>query len=255
MASGNNIKFDQHFFTDSSLLQKMVRAAGLQKEDIVLEIGPGKGILTRELAKKVKKVVAVEIDLNLKIFLGNLPHNVEVVFMNIIDFLPLRKWFNKIVANIPYQVCEPLLQYLCTAEQVELAVLTVPKHFVKVAQEHPVLSAWLEVKLLGEVPPESFDPKPKVQSALIKITRNQEENDSLFLVRHLSGQRDKKVKNGLRESIMTLSKKHQKAGTKKQAEKILQQLHLPEKIKEGRISRLPLRFYSEIAEAIKKIEF
>ena len=76
MASGNNIKFDQHFFTDSSLLQKMVRAAGLQKEDIVLEIGPGKGILTRELAKKVKKVVAVGIDLNLKIFLGNLPHNV-----------------------------------------------------------------------------------------------------------------------------------------------------------------------------------
>jgi len=249
------IKFDQHFFTDSSLLQKMVKAAELQKEDIVLEIGPGKGILTRELAKKARKVIAVEIDITLKSYLENLPANVEIVWMNVMDFLPLRKEFNKIVANIPYQICEPLLQYLCTAKQVEMAVLTVPKHFVKVAQEHSIFSAWLEVKLISEVPPEAFDPKPRVQSALIKITRNQNENDTLFLIRQLSLQQDKKVKNGLREGIIELYKKHQKACSKKQAEKMIQQLHLPEKVLEGLIARLPLKFYSEIAEGIKRIEF
>ena len=251
-----DIKFEQHFCIDNNLIQNLVKAAELDKEDVVLEIGPGKGILTRELAKKVKKVMAVEIDLNLKSYLGDLPSNVELLWMDIMDFLPSGKGFNKIVANIPYQICEPLLQYLCTAKQVEMAVLTVPKHFAQVAQEHPVLSAWLEVKLISEVPPESFDPKPKVQSALIKITRNQEDSDSLFLIRNLSLQRDKKVKNGLMESIIALAqKRYQKVCTKKQAEKIIQQLHLPKKVLEGLIARLPLKFYSEIAEGIKKMEF
>lgn len=254
MALKKKINYDQHFCIDKCLIQKIIKTADLKKEDVVLEIGPGKGILTRELAKKVSKIIAVEIDVNLKPFLKDLSPNVEVVWMNIMDFLPLRKKFNKIVANIPYQICEPLLQYLCTAEQVELAVLTVPRHFVKVAREHPILSAWLEIKQIFDIPPEFFSPKPKVHSALIKITRNKKDSDYLFLVRELSLQRDKKVKNGLRESIIALYKKHQKNCTKKQAELIMQSLHLPEKILESLIARLPLKFYSEIAEAVEKMD-
>ena len=61
-----DIKFEQHFCIDNNLIQNLVKAAELDKEDVVLEIGPGKGILTRELAKKARKVIAVEIDITLK---------------------------------------------------------------------------------------------------------------------------------------------------------------------------------------------
>ncbi len=252
MVLKKKINYDQHFCIDKSLIQKIIQAANLQKEDVVLEIGPGKGILTKELAKKVNKVITVEIDTTLKPHLLKLPKNVEVVWMNALEFLRKKKGFNKIIANIPYQICEPLLQYLCTAKEVEMAVLTVPRNFVNVVLEHPVLSAWLDLEMFCEIPPEAFDPEPNVQSALVQITQNKKENDYLFLIRQLSLQRDKKVKNALRESIVAFYKKNQKVGNKKQAEKIIQQLHLPKKITEGLVSRLPLQFYVEIAKAVPK---
>ena len=253
MALKKSIKYDQHFCADGALIKEMVRAAQLQKEDIILEIGPGQGILTRELAKKVKKVMAVEIDQNLKPFLQDLPSKVEVVWMDIMKFLQLEKdkKFNKIVANIPYQICEPLLQYLCTASEIELAVLTVPKKFAERAQEHPFISAWLEFKKIRDVPPTSFLPPPKVWSALIVITRNNKQDKRTMLLRQLFLQRDKKLRNALRESLIMVYSQNNKTLTKKKAGQMIEDLHIPEKALESLVVGLPNKFYQELFMKIK----
>src|SRR3989338_1595771 len=74
----NKLQFEQHFCTDGKIIKNVVRAAHLQKDDIILEIGSGTGNLTLELAPQVKKVIAIEIDRSLQSYLADLPPNVEV---------------------------------------------------------------------------------------------------------------------------------------------------------------------------------
>ena len=219
-----DIKKEQHFFTDEKLLQEIVRAASLTKKDVVLEIGAGTGILTRELVKYARKVVAVEIDLRLRPLLQLLPKNAEVIMDDALAVLPRRKDFNKIVANIPYQICEPLLQYLCSAKQVELSVLTVPLKFARRAQKHPLFAAFLMVEIIQEVPKEAFSPPPKVRSAIVRITPNTADNDEQFILRKLHWQRTKKLRNGLRDTLIDFYERKMKKLSKKEALELIKKM-------------------------------
>ena len=140
---------DQHFLIDDNIFQKIIKSGNLDHKDIVVEIGTGIGILTQELAKKAGKVIAIELDYSLnKILRETLPENVKIIFSNALEVLPAQNDFNKIIANIPYQICEPLFHYLCTAKNVQLSVLMVPLSFAKIVQEHPIFSAFLDVKII-----------------------------------------------------------------------------------------------------------
>ena len=102
-------QYGQHFLIDKNIIEKEINEATLAKSDIVLEIGPGKGALTRELAKKAKQVIAIEIDKQLyNVLLKDIPDNVTLICDDVmkVDF-SLFPSFTKVVANLPYQISSP----------------------------------------------------------------------------------------------------------------------------------------------------
>ena len=147
-----NIELEQHFCVDFNVIKTVINEAKLTKSDVVLEIGAGTGILTKELVKHVQKVIAVEADSALEPILRPLSGQVELIFDNALNVLKTRQDFTKIVANIPYQISEPLLKYLCLAKHVQWSVLTVSRSFALKAQQHPVLSAFLDIELVLDIP-------------------------------------------------------------------------------------------------------
>ena len=238
-------QYHQHWCIDSQVITALITAAEIQKNDVILEIGPGQGILTQELAKTCKKVIAVEIDLDLKKII-TLPKNVELIFGNALDILQERDDFTKIISNLPYQLAEPLFQYLCVHPK--LSVLTLPKKFSQLAQTHPIFSAFLNVELVQDVLRESFDPPPKVQSVIVRVTKNTQDTDDLFIRRKLYLQRGKKLKNGLRDTLIDYAKRKGKSLTKKKAEELIFAMKLEGKWLDYLIKVMPVQLYTQIAQ-------
>ncbi|MBI2102500.1 hypothetical protein HYT55_01575 [Candidatus Woesearchaeota archaeon] len=242
-----NVIKDQHFCIDSSVFQTLIHAAHLKREDVILEIGPGPGLLTRKMAKQVKKVIAIELDETLRPLLTDLSKNVDLHFGNALTILPLHKEFNKLISNLPYQICEPLLQYLTTVKHIQLTVLTVPKTFARKAQQHPIFSSFLSIEIIKDVPKEAFYPQPRVLSAIITISPIKNPTDPQFLIQKLHLQRDKKLRNGLRDALIDLYRRRDKILTKKQAVELIQQSHLSEKTLDTLIAKVHLKKYKEFS--------
>src|SRR3989344_5223851 len=162
-----NSNLDQHFLVDKETISDLVKYSNIKKDDVILEIGPGFGELTKELSKKAKKIIAVDIDERFKEYLINMPKNVEIHFGNALNYLKKEREeksrvFNKIVSSPPYNLCEQILQYLALAKHVEKTILIVPTRFSKKVQENPFFNSFFNFRVLREVPKESFDPIPRV---------------------------------------------------------------------------------------------
>jgi 16S rRNA (adenine1518-N6/adenine1519-N6)-dimethyltransferase len=173
-------KLGQNFLINKKIAEKEVEYASINEQDIVLEIGPGEGVLTNLLASKAKKVIAVEIDKilvdNLK---GNLPENVELINKDIlkIDLKNFPK-FNKVVSNLPFKISSPftfkLLRY-----DFNLAILIYQKEFADRMVAKPKTENYSRLSVnvyykafcekLEMVPKSCFSPQPKVDSCIIKL--------------------------------------------------------------------------------------
>ena len=209
-------KLGQNFLTDINTAKREVEYAKINKKDAVLEVGPGKGILTKLLSEKAKRVIAVEIDTklfeNLKTIL---PKNVELINEDILN-LDLEKLpkFNKIVSNLPYQISSPFI-FKILEYDFELAVLILQKEFVErlVAEPGDKNYSRLSVsvfykaycELLETVPKGRFRPAPKVDSAIVEILPRKYKpfelkDEGVFyeLVKNLFSHRRKKIKTILK---------------------------------------------------------
>ena len=178
-------KLGQHFLASSKVVEKIIDAARLGREDVVLEIGPGKGILTEGLLKYAKRVVAVEKDRELCSFLSEKfkgSGNFELVCGDILDFEPhaygLRRGKYKIIANIPYYITAKILRkFLSSKDYPCLMVLLVQKEVAEriMARDGKESILSLSVKAFGApsyvctVKAGSFSPPPKVDSAILLI--------------------------------------------------------------------------------------
>jgi len=173
----------QSFLTDSYVVKDILAAAELAPEDEVLEVGPGLGVMTRELVKVVRRVVAVELDQKLAELLPTLvpaPERLEVVNADILEF-DLASAFPgpyKVVANLPYHISSPLLRKLLTSEKKPtLLVIMVQKEVAErmVAKlgSTSLLSIMVQLysraSLVREVPAAAFFPAPQVDSAVVKL--------------------------------------------------------------------------------------
>ena len=206
-------KLGQNFLTDIKTAQREVEYANITKNDLVLEIGPGDGILTKILSQKAKQVIAVEIDEKLANKIRELSlNNVEIISADILDLnLEELPKFNKIVSNIPYQISSPLT-FKILEYNFDLAVLIYQKEFAERMVAKPGSKKYsrlsvnvyykAECELLELVPKEFFNPKPKVDSAMIKIDPRASppftvKDEDLFfqLINNLFSQRRKKIKN------------------------------------------------------------
>jgi len=201
----------QNFLIDKNILNKIIESANINQKDTVLEIGPGTGVLTQELAKNSKKVIAVEKDkLMCQILKENLKgfNNVEVINEDILKSqfpLPTGRQANpkdqsspnfqmpknyKVVANIPYYLTSPLIRkFLETENQPAELILMVQKEVAKRICEAPpkmsllAVSAqfYADVKILFNVSKNSFWPVPKVDSAVIKIIPKKTKQNPEFI--------------------------------------------------------------------------
>ncbi len=218
-------KLGQNFITNQGIITKIVNNANLNKNDVVLEIGPGKGNLTKEIAQRVKKVIAVEKDQRLIYFLQEELKdykNIEIVHEDIMNFqFPSTNY--KIVANIPFYLTNHLIRKLLEADnQPEQITLIVQKEVAKRIVAKPPktnilaisVNFYADAKYLFTIPKKYFHPKPKIDSALIQITpkRKYSVNSEKFfkLVKAGYSHPRKQLQNNLK-SIMELPPEFKKA--------------------------------------------
>lgn len=183
-----NKSLGQNFLVDNDALKKIVDAGDIKPTDTILEIGPGLGILTEELAKRAKKVVAIELDKKLAGLLesriadhvsGGKVQIIQGDVLNTPDTQYLiRNTSYKLIANIPYYITSKILEKFLTVEnKPELIVLLVQKEVAERICARPgamsVLSVSVQVygepEIIDIVPASSFFPEPKVDSAILRI--------------------------------------------------------------------------------------
>lgn len=222
---------DQFFLQDESIIQKIVKAADLNKNDVVLEIGAGTGNLTREIAKFAGRVISFEIDEKFKPLLKDIPGNVELHFENAWDYVQLhgkfkkKKEYNKIVSNLPYSFIEPFLHNL-TFLQYDKVILLIPKKFLSKIDGYDVFGSFFSSKLLFEVPKEKFHPIPRTNSVVIELVKLPDpiktKNLGLFLRQYMYQHEEQLVKNSLMEGIIKYARLvHLKNVTKNEARGII----------------------------------
>ena len=221
-------KFGQNFLIDGHVLDKIIAGAGVTKDDMVLEIGPGIGTMTQYLAEAAGKVVAVEIDRNLLPILQETLadyDNVKVIHADVLS-LDLEKLVQeenggrpiKVVANLPYYITTPIIMALFE-QHVPLANVTVMVQKEVAARmksgpgskDYGALSLavqyYAKPYIVANVPPNCFMPRPNVDSAVIRLTRYEEppvqvkDEKMLFkIIRASFNQRRKTLQNGLNNS-------------------------------------------------------
>lgn len=221
-------KYGQNFLIDNHVLDKIIGAAQITKEDYVLEIGPGIGTLTQYLCEHARAVSAVEIDKNLIPILHDTLSgysNVEILNEDIlkIDISKLAEEKNqgkpiKIVANLPYYITTPIIMGLFENHvPMESITVMVQKEVADRMQVGPgtkdygalslAVQYYAKPEIVANVPPNCFIPRPKVGSAVIRLTTHehppvQVEDERLMfqIIRASFNQRRKTLVNGLNNS-------------------------------------------------------
>jgi 16S rRNA (adenine1518-N6/adenine1519-N6)-dimethyltransferase len=173
-------KLGQNFLIDGHALEKIINASDLSKEDTVLEVGAGIGNLTLSLAKKAKKVLAIEKDKNLIPLLkeaSSKEKNIDVINEDILFYKnPLKNY--KVVANIPYYITSPIIRkFLEEENQPSLLILTIQKEVAERITANPPkmnllavsVQSFAKPKIVSHISPSSFYPQPKIASSILQI--------------------------------------------------------------------------------------
>lgn len=218
-------KFGQNFLIDTHVLDKIIDAADITDEDFVLEIGPGIGTMTQYLCENAREVTAVEIDKNLIPILEDTLSaydNVTVINKDILkmDISALAQEKNagkpiKVVANLPYYITTPIIMGLFESHvPIDSITIMVQKEVADRMQVGPgtkdygalslAVQYYAKPEIVANVPPNCFMPRPKVGSAVIRLTRHEqspvqvEDEQFMFrLIRASFNQRRKTLVNGL----------------------------------------------------------
>ena len=218
-------KYGQNFLIDGRVLDKIIGAAQIGPDDCVLEIGPGIGTMTKRLAEAAGQVIAVEIDKNLIPILQEVLgeyDNITILNEDIlkVDIPALVEQYNggrpiKVVANLPYYITTPIIMGLFESNvPIDNINVMVQKEVALRMQEGPgskdygalslAVQYYAEPYIVANVPPNCFIPRPKVGSAVIRLTRHKEKpvqvkNEQFMfrLIRASFNQRRKTLQNAL----------------------------------------------------------
>ena len=176
----------QNFLIDKSVLKKIIKAANLAKKDVILEIGPGIGNLTRELAHKAKRVIAVEKDPKMvEILKETLKdfENIEIIQGDILKIQETRCKIQdtyKIVANLPFYIAAPVIRKFlesCKVQPCTMTLMVQKEVAQRICARPPDMNIlavsvqfYAKPEIISYVSKKSFWPEPKVDSAILKIT-------------------------------------------------------------------------------------
>jgi 16S rRNA (adenine1518-N6/adenine1519-N6)-dimethyltransferase len=232
-------RYGQHFLSDHNILQRIVRLAAIAPGDTVVEIGPGAGALTRELARAARRVLAIEVDTELIPELrAAMPPNVEIVEADALETNLSQLAFEPfhLVGNLPYNVATPLLkQFIAARDRILDVTIMLQKEVAERLRAKPNSKDYGPLSLLVQyyatpiwgftVPPGAFTPRPKVDSAVIRLEWKHgipEAKDFTDFVHRAFGSRRKKLMNNLvticaRRSREEISSAMQAAGVSSDA--------------------------------------
>lgn len=245
---------------DKKVLDKIIKTADLKKNDKVLEIGPGLGVLTVELAKRAKKVAAVEFDERFKEILKVLTFshkNIEIIEADIlklnIEKLGFKDRGYKLVANLPYNITSPVLRkFLENRPRPEEFVVMVQKEVAKRITASPGKMSLLSIsvqfygqpEIVGIVSKKSFWPMPEIDSAILKIKnikeRKKVDKKRFFqIVRIGFSSRRKQLQNNLAAGFKV---------SNEQIKDILSQLKIK---KNARAQELSIEQWIKLADSLK----
>ena len=264
-------RFGQNFLIDTHVLDRIIGASEITKDDFVLEIGPGIGTMTQYLAEAAREVTAVEIDDALiPILQDTLKEwdNVSVIHGDILktDIKKIADEKNqgkpiKVVANLPYYITTPIIMGLFESHvPVESITVMVQKEVADRMQTGPgskdygalslAVQYYANPEIVANVPPNCFMPRPKVGSAVIKLTRHKEmpvevQDEKLMfrLIRASFNQRRKTLSNSLKNS-------QELDYTKEQVEQCIQAAGLPKNI---RGEALTLEQFAQLSNEFSRI--
>ena len=180
-------RLGQHFLVNESVVERILSAAELEREDIIIEVGPGRGVLTRKLAERTARVIAVELDAGLvrllKRELASSP-NVNIVHADILETTPEELLSGtgapgyKVVANLPYYITSPILRHFLQAElKPSLLVVMVQKEVGEAIAAAPGKMSPLSIgvqfysrpTMVTSVPARDFRPVPRVDSVVLRL--------------------------------------------------------------------------------------
>lgn len=221
-------KFGQNFLIDTHVLERILKEAGVTKDDFVIEIGPGIGTMTQYLCESAGRVAAVEIDKNLIPILHDTLgeyENVEIINEDIlkVDISALAREKNdgkpvKVVANLPYYITTPIIMGLFESHApIESITVMVQKEVAERMQCGPgskdygalslAVQYYARPEIVANVPPNCFMPRPNVGSAVIRLTKHEkppvevmDEKLMFRLIRASFNQRRKTLVNGLKNA-------------------------------------------------------
>jgi 16S rRNA (adenine1518-N6/adenine1519-N6)-dimethyltransferase len=212
----------QNFLKSKAIVNRIIETAKVTSKDHVIEIGPGLGILTKELAKHAKKTTAIEIDKDLIPTLEDNPAlaKVEIINADALLFKAPKAIKYKVVANIPYYITSPLITAFLTQENppTSMTILVQKEVAEKIITDPPESILALQTQLYAKpklafgVPAKHFNPKPKVDSAVIHLetlgesARPKNPTKILELAKQAFSQKRKKLSNTLKDHKEALTK-------------------------------------------------
>lgn len=223
----NTDNLDQHFLVSETVINKFIEASNLTKNDICLEIGPGKGILTKIIAPKVKKLTVIEKDERLEEYLKEIP-NINIIIGDAIK----EAWpkVNKIITSIPYSIIEPFIKKL-TKENFDELIMMMGKNYCmnaidkKITYLSLMTNVFFNIEKIIDVPKEAFNPSPRVTSCLVRLTPKKELTKIEELFQKIYNLDHKKCKNAIIESLIIRDNL-----TQKEAKEIVNGLNIDETI-------------------------
>ena len=212
-------RFGQNFLIDQQVIEQIISSIATKQDDVVLEIGPGQGALTLPLLEQLNQLHVIEIDRDLIALLNNIGNEKLIIHQSDalkFDLTTLPENL-RVVGNLPYNISSPILFYLLENRtrikdmtfmlQKEVVERMVAKHGSKTYGRLSVMmQAFFELELLFIVPPESFEPAPKVESAIVYLKPLQQSmvnNIATFeiIVKQAFSQRRKTLRNCLKSLI------------------------------------------------------
>ena len=258
-----NKKLGQNFLVDEKIIEEIIKAANISKKDLIIEIGPGIGSLTKSIIPNAGKTICIELDKKMANIISNrFKNEIEIINEDILK-VDLKKIAEqnkdkniKVVANLPYYITTPIIMKLLESNlELESITVMVQKEVAErlIAKPGDSLSGAITYTVyyyaigtkITDVPNNSFIPKPEVTSQVIKLTLRKEpityiENKEKFfeIIKLAFMQRRKTLVNSLANS---------KISTKQKIEQILDELNIGKNI---RAENLTMEQFAEIAKRI-----
>lgn len=236
----NNLLLGQHFLVCDKVVQEMIDLSEINKNDKILEIGAGNGVVSKKIAPLCKSLQIVEIDINLKPYLDEVVSrfsNVQVEYNNALkyDF----SHFDKIITSLPYNILEPFL-FKCIKQKTKLIVMLIgDKYALSLKDENfnnnititqLLTKTFFNCTVSSFVSKNCFEPKPRTGSFIVKLTKKDSLSSLDFIIAEIFMQSDKKIKTALKEAIIRYNLTQNKIKTQKQAKQIIDNMNIHENV-------------------------